>query len=97
MSLLSVESLRVRLPTPAGLVTVVDGVDYEVEPGQVFGVAGESGSGKTMSVLALLGLLPPGVGSLMRRPSTESRLTPASPRPTPSAGRRRRGGCRRGS
>jgi oligopeptide transport system ATP-binding protein len=60
VSLLAVEDLRIKLPTPTGLVTVVDGVDYEVEPGQVFGVAGESGSGKTMSVLALLGLLPPG-------------------------------------
>src|SRR5207244_3375383 len=59
-ALLQVEGLRIRLPTPTGLVRVVDGVDYEVEPGQVFGVAGESGSGKTMSVLALLGLLPPG-------------------------------------
>jgi len=60
VSLLEVEGLRIKLPTPTGLVTVVDGVDYEVEPGQVFGVASESGSGKTMSVLALLGLLPPG-------------------------------------
>ncbi len=59
-SLLSVKGLRVRLPTAAGLVTVVDGVDYEVEAGQVFGIAGESGSGKTISVLALLGLLPDG-------------------------------------
>jgi oligopeptide transport system ATP-binding protein len=57
---LDVVGLRVRLPTSAGLVTVVDGVDYRVEPEQVFGIAGESGSGKTMSVLALLGLLPPG-------------------------------------
>ena len=60
MSLLEVEGLRVRLPTVHGLVTVVDGVDYAVEPGEVFGVAGESGSGKTMSMLALLGLLPEG-------------------------------------
>jgi oligopeptide/dipeptide ABC transporter ATP-binding protein len=60
VSLLQVEGLRVRLPTPTGLATIVDGVDYLVEPAQVFGVAGESGSGKTMSVLALLGLLPPG-------------------------------------
>ena len=58
--LLQVEGLRVRLPTPTGFATVVDGVDYEVEPAQVFGVAGESGSGKTMSMLALLGLLPAG-------------------------------------
>jgi oligopeptide/dipeptide ABC transporter ATP-binding protein len=43
-----------------GSITVVDGVDYTVAPSEVFGVAGESGSGKTMSVLALLGLLPSG-------------------------------------
>ena len=60
MSLLEVEGLRVRLATPKGAVTVVDGVDYSVETGEVFGVAGESGSGKTMSMLALLGLLPDG-------------------------------------
>ena len=59
-ALLEVEGLRVRLPARDGPVTVVDGVDYAVEPAEVFGVAGESGSGKTMSVLALLGLLPPG-------------------------------------
>jgi oligopeptide transport system ATP-binding protein len=60
VSLLEVEGLRVRLATPNGAVTVVDGVDYSVESGEVFGVAGESGSGKTMSMLALLGLLPEG-------------------------------------
>jgi oligopeptide transport system ATP-binding protein len=59
-TLLSVKGLRIQLPTAAGMVTVVDGVDYEVETGQVFGIAGESGSGKTISVLALLGLLPDG-------------------------------------
>jgi oligopeptide/dipeptide ABC transporter ATP-binding protein len=59
-ALLEVEGLRVRLPTPTGYATIVDGVDYHVEPAQVFGVAGESGSGKTVSMLALLGLLPTG-------------------------------------
>ncbi len=59
-ALLEVEGLRVRLPTRDGPVAVVDGVDYAVQPAEVFGVAGESGSGKTMSVLALLGLLPAG-------------------------------------
>ena len=59
-ALLEVEGLRVRLPTRERLGTIVDGIDYHVEPGEVFGVAGESGSGKTMSVLALLRLLPPG-------------------------------------
>ena len=35
MSVLSVDGLRVRLPTPSGHVTVVDGVDYEVKPAEV--------------------------------------------------------------
>jgi len=60
MSLLEVDGLRVRLRAASGLVTVVDGVDYRVEQGEVFGIAGESGSGKTISMLALLGLLPEG-------------------------------------
>ena len=72
MSVLAVEGLRVRLPTPAGDVTVVDGVDYDVQPSEVFGIAGESGSGKTVSMLALFGLLPmaisTGVGSETQRP-----------------------------
>jgi len=59
-ALLEVENLSVRLPTRGGGVTVVNGISYEVEPGSVFGIAGESGSGKTMSALALLGLLPGG-------------------------------------
>ena len=60
MSLLKVEGLTVEIRGEHGTVTIVDGVDYAVEDGQVFGVAGESGSGKTMSVLALLQLLPRG-------------------------------------
>ena len=59
-TMLDVEGLTVRLPTNRGPVTIVDDVDYQVERGQVFGVAGESGSGKTMSVLALMRLLPAG-------------------------------------
>jgi oligopeptide/dipeptide ABC transporter ATP-binding protein len=60
MSLLEVEGLRVALRGAGGLLTIVDGVDYRVEEGEVFGIAGESGSGKTISMLALLGLLPDG-------------------------------------
>jgi oligopeptide/dipeptide ABC transporter ATP-binding protein len=59
-ALLEVEGLSVRLATAEGYVTVVDGVDFTVEEGQVYGVAGESGSGKTMSALAVLRLLPGG-------------------------------------
>ncbi|MFB6395871.1 ABC transporter ATP-binding protein [Polymorphospora lycopeni] len=52
--------MTVAVPTPNGPANVVRGVDLEVRAGEVFGVAGESGSGKTMTFLALLGLLPAG-------------------------------------
>jgi oligopeptide transport system ATP-binding protein len=56
---LVIEGLRVALPSDRGMVTVVDGVAYSVRAGEVFGIAGESGSGKTVSMLAALGLLSP--------------------------------------
>jgi len=59
--LLEVSGLRVRLPSRTGaMLPAVDGVDLAVSPGEVLGVAGESGSGKTMTALATLGLLPHG-------------------------------------
>jgi oligopeptide transport system ATP-binding protein len=58
--LLDVEDLEVRLPGSSGPITVVDKISFSVEKGEIFGVAGESGSGKTMSTLALLRLLPKG-------------------------------------
>ena len=76
-ALLEVEGLHVQLPTAAGLVTIVSGVDYAVEPGEVFGVAGESGSGKTISMLALLGLLP--AGAVTERQRALRRPGPAAP------------------
>lgn len=59
-SLLAVRSLKVSLPSAGGLVPVVDRIDLDVRAGQVFGIAGESGSGKTVSMMAILGLLPSG-------------------------------------
>jgi oligopeptide/dipeptide ABC transporter ATP-binding protein len=56
--LLDVRDLRITFPGPRGPMPVVDGVSFSVRPGEVFGIAGESGSGKTMTALALLGLLP---------------------------------------
>jgi ABC-type dipeptide/oligopeptide/nickel transport system ATPase component len=44
-ALLEVRDLRVRFPTEAGTLTAVDGVSYEVQPGRVLGIVGESGSG----------------------------------------------------
>jgi oligopeptide transport system ATP-binding protein len=58
--LLELDGVSISLPTPAGRRGVVHDVDLAVEAGQVYGVAGESGSGKTLTMLALLGLLPRG-------------------------------------
>jgi oligopeptide transport system ATP-binding protein len=58
--LLSIRSLQVSLPTRAGFVRVVNGFDLDVAVGQIVGIAGESGSGKTITMMAILGLLPAG-------------------------------------
>jgi oligopeptide/dipeptide ABC transporter ATP-binding protein len=56
--LLQVEGLTVRFPTDLGTVQAVRGVSFSLEPGRVLGIAGESGSGKSVTALAILGLLP---------------------------------------
>ena len=55
-SLLSLRGLTVAV----GAATVVDGVSFDVRPGETVGLIGESGCGKTMTARAILGLLPPG-------------------------------------
>lgn len=57
-ALLEVTDLHISLPGPRGPLPIVDGIDFEVDSGQIFGVAGESGCGKTITALSLLGLLP---------------------------------------
>jgi peptide/nickel transport system ATP-binding protein len=60
--LLAVEELRVEYLRGAGDLCVVDGVSFRIAPGEVFGLAGESGSGKSTIALSLVRLLrPPGV------------------------------------
>jgi oligopeptide/dipeptide ABC transporter ATP-binding protein len=56
--ILSVRDLRVEIPTPRGVVKAVDGVDLEIPRGGAFGLVGESGCGKSMTLRAILGLLP---------------------------------------
>jgi ABC-type glutathione transport system ATPase component len=58
--LLEVLSLTVELPTPAGWVRPVNEVSVRISKGESLGLVGDSGSGKTMLSLALMGLLPPG-------------------------------------
>ncbi len=59
-ALLEVENLTVALPTRAGYRNAVDDLSLTVHAGEVVGIAGESGSGKTMTAMSLFGLLPHG-------------------------------------
>jgi peptide/nickel transport system ATP-binding protein len=59
-ALLEVEGLHVWFDlTDGGQVHAVQGVSFDLEPGERFGLVGESGCGKTTTILALMGLLPP--------------------------------------
>ncbi len=59
--LLSVENLRIEFPTRRGSLVAVDDVSFHIDPGEVLGVVGESGAGKSLTGAAIIGLLePPG-------------------------------------
>ena len=59
--ILEVENLSVQFPTRRGTLTAVDSISFSIAPGEVLGVVGESGAGKSMTGLAVIGLLePPG-------------------------------------
>lgn len=60
MTLLKIRALSVDLPVPGGAVHALRRVDLTVNRGTIHGLIGESGCGKTMTAMALLGLLPRG-------------------------------------
>ncbi|RAI04195.1 ABC transporter ATP-binding protein [Acuticoccus sediminis] len=60
MRVLNIEGLTVTLPTGAGPLSAVRGVSLNVRRGETLGIVGESGCGKSMTALSLLGLTPPG-------------------------------------
>jgi oligopeptide/dipeptide ABC transporter ATP-binding protein len=57
--LLQVRGLSVTFPSGSGPRMVVGGIDYDIAPGRTLGVVGESGCGKSMTALAMMGLVPP--------------------------------------
>ncbi len=56
--LLEVHGLKTHFDTRRGPVKAVDGIDYSIDNGEVVALVGESGCGKTVSALSLLGLIP---------------------------------------
>jgi peptide/nickel transport system ATP-binding protein len=56
--LLEVQDLRVSFPTPAGLARAVDGLSFQVHRGETVCIVGESGCGKSVTALSVMGLLP---------------------------------------
>ena len=64
MPLLEVENLRVELSTRAGVFPVIDDVSFMLDEGENLAIVGESGCGKSMTALALMGLVPQPVGRI---------------------------------
>jgi peptide/nickel transport system ATP-binding protein len=57
--LLRVENLRVEVPMRRGVLVAVDDISFDIAPGEVLGVVGESGAGKSLTGAAVIGLLEP--------------------------------------
>src|SRR5512136_2569463 len=62
-TILQVQNLQTRFKTYDGLVRAVNGISFELNEGETLGVVGESGCGKSVSVLSIMGLIPqpPGI------------------------------------
>ncbi len=71
--LLEVRELRTWFSSDAGTARAVDGVSFEVHPGETVGIVGESGCGKTVTSLSIMGLIPRPPGRIVEGSSIRFR------------------------
>ena len=64
-ALLQVKDLKTNFYTEEGVVQAVAGVSYDIQPGEIVGLVGESGCGKTVSALSILRLIPNPPGKIV--------------------------------
>ena len=64
LSLLEIKDLKTYFDTDRGLVKAVEGVTFNIDPGETVGVVGESGCGKSVTALSVMKLLPKPVGRI---------------------------------
>ena len=77
---LEVKNLSIAFPEQHGEVNIVDGVSFSVRPGETMGLVGESGCGKSISSMAVMGLLPPSArisGEILFKGRNILEMTPA--------------------
>ena len=64
-TLLEVKNLKTHFFTPDGVVKAVDGISYEIEEGEVVGIVGESGCGKSVGAMSIMRLIPQPPGRIV--------------------------------
>ena len=76
--ILRVRGLETQFRTRNGTIHAVNGVSFSIREGETLGIVGESGCGKTVSMMSMLGLIPtpPGKGVAGRRRPAETEQRP---------------------
>ena len=69
-TILEVDNLQVQFNTPEGIVHAVNGISYKIKEGEAVAVVGESGCGKSVSMMSILGLIPIPPGKIVNGRAT---------------------------